>query len=515
MDSDGTQRRSARMLCELAADNSGAPVRIVNAGAISPLVSILSKGSEEAKGEAIDALSGLAANEPSNQLAIATGLVKLLTPSLGLEKEDVQGQIDRFLAKFAAAADFRSGLAEVVQIWHAEKAAAETSPNRLKKKKAKKDTKQLKTDRPGEPPATDPAAAKVDSTAKTDRPGLARAATISRFGPDGKLASTLKKAKTRPKLELKPKASTSPKGSPKGTPKGTPKGAGPATPKGTPKGTPKANPKSKPTKAATSPTLDIGKVDGYDEESQQEKTSAHDSARENDASDASPGLDLPVAAAPASSALELLTDRAVQMLLEKAEPELAAEAAEVAAEAPAWAALEEAEAATRQPAGQAEGGLVDWISTAFGDNAAALARAATRIEAFVRGQFARRDTQSKAHMAAVAAKAKTVQAVQAEQASAPAVADASAAELASVVPMAAVAMESVAESAAASAAESAAAEPAVAAEPVAMGSAAVESAAVEDVVSEELEPVEQAAAVGDAVAVEQSQAAEEPAIEAT
>lgn len=97
-ESDGTQRRCAHMLCELSILN-GAPVRIVNAGAISPLVAILSKSSKEAKEEAISALSGLAANEPSNQLAIATGLVKLL----GLEKEEAQTQLDRIMGKFAAA----------------------------------------------------------------------------------------------------------------------------------------------------------------------------------------------------------------------------------------------------------------------------------------------------------------------------------------------------------------------------------------------------------------------------
>ena len=54
-------RRAAHVLWQLAANNPGAPVRIVNAGAISPLVALLGTGSIEAKEEvrspAVHALS--------------------------------------------------------------------------------------------------------------------------------------------------------------------------------------------------------------------------------------------------------------------------------------------------------------------------------------------------------------------------------------------------------------------------------------------------------------------------
>ncbi len=75
---EGAQQRSAHALWELALRHPGAPVRIVNAGAISPLVALLGNGSIAAKEEAVGALSQLAHNDPSNQLAIATGLVALL-----------------------------------------------------------------------------------------------------------------------------------------------------------------------------------------------------------------------------------------------------------------------------------------------------------------------------------------------------------------------------------------------------------------------------------------------------
>lgn len=73
----------------IASKNTGAPVRVVNAGAISPLVMLLGTGSIEAKEEAAEALRSLAHNNPSNQLAIATGLVALLGTGTAEGQEQV------------------------------------------------------------------------------------------------------------------------------------------------------------------------------------------------------------------------------------------------------------------------------------------------------------------------------------------------------------------------------------------------------------------------------------------
>ena len=66
------------MLRDLAAENPGSPVVIVNAGAISLLVTLLTTGAAEVKEEAAGALSTLSFNSPSTQLAIASGLVVLV-----------------------------------------------------------------------------------------------------------------------------------------------------------------------------------------------------------------------------------------------------------------------------------------------------------------------------------------------------------------------------------------------------------------------------------------------------
>ena len=98
LESEPAKRRCAHLLYELGTSNDGAPVRIVNAGAISPLVAILGTTFTEAKEAAIGALSCLAQNESSNQLAIAMGLVKLLD----IEKPEVEDNVQRIMAKFAA-----------------------------------------------------------------------------------------------------------------------------------------------------------------------------------------------------------------------------------------------------------------------------------------------------------------------------------------------------------------------------------------------------------------------------
>ena len=104
----GAQQRSAHALRDLAQKHPGASVRIVNAGAISPLVALLGHGSIEAKEEAVGALSCLAQNDPHNQLAIATGLVALL----GSGSAEGQEHVTRMLIKFAEAPDNRAAIAE-------------------------------------------------------------------------------------------------------------------------------------------------------------------------------------------------------------------------------------------------------------------------------------------------------------------------------------------------------------------------------------------------------------------
>ena len=95
--SAGAQQRSARALRDMAGSNPGSPVVIVNAGAISPLVSLLSAGALEVKGEAAGALSTLAFMSPSTQLAIATGLVALL----GIGTADSQEHVTQLLLTLA------------------------------------------------------------------------------------------------------------------------------------------------------------------------------------------------------------------------------------------------------------------------------------------------------------------------------------------------------------------------------------------------------------------------------
>ena len=86
--STGAQCRTARVLSDLAANNEGAPVIIVNAGAISPLVALLTAGLD-VKREVAGALKNLSLNSPSTQLAIATGLVSLLDTSTPETQEHI------------------------------------------------------------------------------------------------------------------------------------------------------------------------------------------------------------------------------------------------------------------------------------------------------------------------------------------------------------------------------------------------------------------------------------------
>lgn len=87
--SAGPQQRAARALRDLAAENRESPVVIVNAGAISPLVTLLWSGTAEVKVETAGALSTLSLNSPSTQLAIATGLIALLGSGTAEAQEHV------------------------------------------------------------------------------------------------------------------------------------------------------------------------------------------------------------------------------------------------------------------------------------------------------------------------------------------------------------------------------------------------------------------------------------------
>ena len=106
--SAGAQCRAAHALRELAADNPGSPVVIVNAGAISPLVALLSTGATEVKEEAAGALSMLALNSPANQLAIATGLVVLL----GVGSAEAQEHVTQLLLTLSHDTDNRLAIAK-------------------------------------------------------------------------------------------------------------------------------------------------------------------------------------------------------------------------------------------------------------------------------------------------------------------------------------------------------------------------------------------------------------------
>jgi vacuolar protein 8 len=104
----GAQQRAAHILWELATSDPGAPVIIVNAGAISPLVMLVSCGKTECKKEAAGALSTLAFNNPSNQLAIATGCVALL----GCGSAEAQEHVTLLLLSLASDADNRKAIAK-------------------------------------------------------------------------------------------------------------------------------------------------------------------------------------------------------------------------------------------------------------------------------------------------------------------------------------------------------------------------------------------------------------------
>ena len=107
LNNEGAQRRAAHSLSRLANNHEGAPVRIVNAGAISPLVALLGHGPANARDEAVGVLACLAQNNSQNQLAIATGLVALQ----GLAPEDSKDHLSRMVQEFTDATDLSSAIA--------------------------------------------------------------------------------------------------------------------------------------------------------------------------------------------------------------------------------------------------------------------------------------------------------------------------------------------------------------------------------------------------------------------
>ena len=92
---EGTNGRAAEQLWELTRRHSGAAARVVNAGAIAPLVALLANGPVEARPTTIGALVCLSEHDTSNRLAIATGLVSLRR----LPSEEAKEAVSQMLAE--------------------------------------------------------------------------------------------------------------------------------------------------------------------------------------------------------------------------------------------------------------------------------------------------------------------------------------------------------------------------------------------------------------------------------
>lgn len=105
---EGAQKRAAHVMSKLAKHNAGSPVIMVNAGAISPLVTLLSIGNLEVKHEAASALSNLSLHSPSTQLAIATALVGLI----GVGSAEAQEHVAKLLLTLATDAENRAAIAK-------------------------------------------------------------------------------------------------------------------------------------------------------------------------------------------------------------------------------------------------------------------------------------------------------------------------------------------------------------------------------------------------------------------
>ena len=97
--SEGAQQRAAQQLREIAVSNQGAAARVVNAGAIAPLITLLGSGPLHAKDSAVGVLSCLAQSDASYRLAVATGLVTLQR----LAPEQAKEQVNAVLAELGQA----------------------------------------------------------------------------------------------------------------------------------------------------------------------------------------------------------------------------------------------------------------------------------------------------------------------------------------------------------------------------------------------------------------------------
>lgn len=123
--------RAAHDLQSLAQDHPGAPAVIVSAGAISPLVTVLSNGkTDEGRNEAARTLATLANSGPANQLAIAVGLVALL----GVGTDQAQEYVTALLL------DLTSGSGNL----HNRKAIANAGPFKMLVQQLRSDSAKVK-----------------------------------------------------------------------------------------------------------------------------------------------------------------------------------------------------------------------------------------------------------------------------------------------------------------------------------------------------------------------------------
>lgn len=135
LDSDdaGVVSRAAHDLQALAQDHAGAPVVIVNAGAISPLVTVLSNGkTHEGRQEAAKTLQTLANSGAANQLAIAVGLVALL----GVGTDEAQEYVTALLLELS------SGIADNL---HNRRAIANAGPFKMLVQQFSSDSVKVKS----------------------------------------------------------------------------------------------------------------------------------------------------------------------------------------------------------------------------------------------------------------------------------------------------------------------------------------------------------------------------------
>ena len=128
--SAGAQQRAAEQLRVLSQSHDGAAARVVNAGAIAPLIVLLGNGSQEAQGAAAGVLSSLAKSDDSNQLAIATGLVGLLRLQ---DPKEIKEQTAALLVELAEAADIQEVISRAgrkARLLDMKNGAAKRSPSR-------------------------------------------------------------------------------------------------------------------------------------------------------------------------------------------------------------------------------------------------------------------------------------------------------------------------------------------------------------------------------------------------